>query len=210
MRLVEFLSHPMLAVQTPALRTVGNLLTGNEEQTEVVISCGVLSHFTKLFEHRKKGIRKEVMWAISNITAGNKKQIQAVIDAEIFPQVLIMLSSACDEAPDVKKEMYYVCTNALAEGDNAQIQYLIDQGVIQQLCGGLFLKDSKILIVLLDGLESILKYGERAGTLEQITKIIGDCGGVEQIKALQNNENEDVFEVAFRILEVIGKHGTTK
>ena len=203
-RLVELLDHSTIIVQTPALRTVGNLLTGNEDQTQMVISCGVLSHFTKLFAHPKKAIRKEVMWAISNITAGTKNQIQAVIDAEIFPKLLIMLSPACEEAPEVKKEMYYICTNALAEGDNDQMQYLIDQGVIQQLCGGLLNMDTKILSILLEGLDSILKYGESSDTLGQITEIIENCGGVEHIKALKHHKNEDVSEVASHILELIG------
>lgn len=34
-RLVELLMHPSSAVQTPALRTVGNIVTGDDLQTQV-------------------------------------------------------------------------------------------------------------------------------------------------------------------------------
>ena len=185
MILLKLLNHPMEDVQTPILRTVGNLLTGDEELTDLVISCEVLPCLTKLFEHPKMRIRRNVMWAISNVTAGNKKQIQDVIDAEIFPKLFIMLSPMYNEAPEVMKEMYYVVTNALIRGNDAQIQYLIDQGVIQRLCGGLLDLDPNVLSALLQALESILKYGESSGTMEQVTKIIEECGGVAQIEALQ-------------------------
>ena len=39
-RLVELLGHPSPSVQTPALRAVGNIVTGNDEQTNCVLNCG--------------------------------------------------------------------------------------------------------------------------------------------------------------------------
>ena len=113
---------------------------------------------------------------------------------------LFMLSPARNEVHNVKKQMYHICINVLAGGNDTQIQYLIDNGVIQQLCGGLDM-NSTVLTELFQGLESIMKYGERSDTLEEITKIIGDCGGVEKIKTLQQHKNEDVYQKAIHILE---------
>ena len=132
------------------------------------------------------------MWSLSNITAGTTNQIQAVIDAEIFPILFTMLSPDNNEAVEIKNEMYYVFKNALEGGSDAQIQSLIDQEVIQQLCGGLDVDSKDILTVLLDGLKPILKYGEKSDTLKEISKIIEDCGGFEKIKALRHHTNEDV------------------
>ena len=42
MRLVELLMHPSPAVQTPALRTVGNIVTGDDLQTQMILNCSVL------------------------------------------------------------------------------------------------------------------------------------------------------------------------
>ena len=47
-------------VKTPALRTIGNIVTGDDLQTQVVLNCGVLSCLLSLLIHPKKGIRKEV------------------------------------------------------------------------------------------------------------------------------------------------------
>lgn len=75
-RLVELLMHPSPAVQTPALRTIGNIVTGDDLQTQIVLNAGALPCLLTLMSSHKKSIRKETCWTISNITAGNKDQIQ--------------------------------------------------------------------------------------------------------------------------------------
>ena len=42
-RLVELLTHPAVTVQTPALRSLGNIVTGDDIQTQVVLNCGALN-----------------------------------------------------------------------------------------------------------------------------------------------------------------------
>ena len=44
--------------QTAALRAVGNIVTGTDEQTQVVLSCDALSHFPSLLTHTKEKINK--------------------------------------------------------------------------------------------------------------------------------------------------------
>lgn len=58
--LMPLLSHQKVKVQTAALREVGNIVTGTDVQTQVLLSCGVLSHFPNLLTHPKeKIIRKQ-------------------------------------------------------------------------------------------------------------------------------------------------------
>ena len=65
------------AVLVPALRTVGNIVTGDDMQTQIVINCGALPCLLNLLQtSHKKSIKKEACWTISNITAGTKDQIQ--------------------------------------------------------------------------------------------------------------------------------------
>lgn len=93
--------HTSYAVKTPALRTLGNLVTGDDHQTQAVLDCNALSPLLALLNSSKKNIKKEACWAISNITAGSRFQIQAVIDADIVPTLVRLLS---DAEYDVKKE----------------------------------------------------------------------------------------------------------
>ena len=61
-------------------------------QTDDVINNGALPVFPKLLKHNKSNIIKEAAWTISNITAGNQEQIQAVIDAGLIPHLRDVLS----------------------------------------------------------------------------------------------------------------------
>nr|ACJ85746.1 unknown [Medicago truncatula] len=73
-RLVELLLHPSPSVLIPALRTVGNIVTGDDLQTQVIINHQALPCLYNLLTNNyKKSIKKEACWTISNITAGNKQ-----------------------------------------------------------------------------------------------------------------------------------------
>lgn len=63
-------------VVSAALRALGNIVTGDDLQTQVVLNCGILSCLNLLLNSSKESVRKEACWTISNITAGNKTQIQ--------------------------------------------------------------------------------------------------------------------------------------
>ena len=45
-------------MQTAALRAVGNIVTGTDEQTQTVLNCGALDHFGPLLQHPKEKIIK--------------------------------------------------------------------------------------------------------------------------------------------------------
>lgn len=77
--------------QTPSLRAIGNIVTGTDEQTQVVIDSGALSVFPSLLSHHKNNIQKEAAWTMSNITAGRQDQIQQVIDHGLVPYLIGIL-----------------------------------------------------------------------------------------------------------------------
>jgi len=68
--------HSSLNVVQAALRAVGNIVTGDDSQTQAILNCQALSCLLPLLNSTKESIRKEACWTISNITAGNRQQIQ--------------------------------------------------------------------------------------------------------------------------------------
>ena len=66
----------MHSVVSAALRAVGNIVTGDDIQTQVILNCSALPCLLHLLSSSKESIRKEACWTISNITAGNRAQIQ--------------------------------------------------------------------------------------------------------------------------------------
>ncbi|MEW5301142.1 MAG: hypothetical protein WDW36_004021 [Sanguina aurantia] len=205
-RLVELLMHPSAAVLVPALRTVGNIVTGNDMQTQVIINCGALPCLLNmLMTHHKKSIKKEACWTISNITAGTKEQIQSVADAALFPPLIGLLSTA---EFDIKKEAAWAISNATSGGTADQIKFLVHTGCIKPLCDLLVANDTRIITVALEGLENILKVGETIKKLpggdgtNPFSQLVEDAEGLDKIESLQDHPNEDLYEKAVHILEV--------
>lgn len=201
--------HASTSVQTPALRSVGNIVTGDDVQTQVIINCGALTALLSLLSSNKDGIRKEACWTISNVTAGNSTQIQGVIDANIMPSLIHLLSNG-----DLKtrKEACWAISNATSGGLQKpdQIRYLVQQGCIKPLCDLLACPDNKIIQVALDGLENILKVGEidkeAAGegaeaAINRYALFIEECNGMEKIHDCQQNANEEIYMKAYNMIE---------
>ncbi|KAK5813586.1 importin subunit alpha-4 [Gossypium arboreum] len=204
-RLVELLGHPSPTVLIPALRTVGNIVTGDDNQTQFVIDNKVLPHLYQLLaQNHKKSIKKEACWTISNITAGNRAQIQAVIEANIILPLVHLLQLA---EFDIKKEAAWAISNATSGGSHEQIQFLVSQGCIKPLCDLLICPDPRIVTVCLEGLENILKVGEADkemgmnGGINLYAQMIDECDGLDKIENLQTHDNHEIYEKAVKILE---------
>eukprot|EP00271_Cylindrocystis_brebissonii_P017114 TRINITY_DN430_c1_g6_i1.p1 TRINITY_DN430_c1_g6~~TRINITY_DN430_c1_g6_i1.p1 ORF type:complete len:534 (-),score=123.11 TRINITY_DN430_c1_g6_i1:916-2517(-) len=204
-RLVELLLHPSASVLIPALRTVGNIVTGDDVQTQTIINHQALPCLLALLRNNhKKSIKKEACWTISNITAGNKEQIQAVIDAGLIPPLVELLSTA---EFDIKKETAWAISNATSGGTHDQIKFLVQCGCIKPLCDLLNTSDARIITVALEGLENILKVGNAemelgtTGGTNQFAGHIDEVGGLDKMEALQTHQNNEIYEKVVKILE---------
>ena len=204
-RLVELLLHSAPSVLVPALRTVGNIVTGDDSQTQTVINAGALSCLLILLTSaQKKSIKKETCWTISNITAGTREQIQAVMDAGIVPPLVNLLSNA---EFDIKKEAAWAVSNATSGGSHEQIKALVAAGCVKPLCDLLTCSDVRIVTVALEGLDNILRVGETLRELagangsNPFATLVDEAEGIEKIEELQNHSNEDVYEKAVALLE---------
>ncbi|KAE8712358.1 Importin subunit alpha-1b [Hibiscus syriacus] len=202
-RLVELLLNPSPSVLIPALRTVGNIVTGDDYRLRHSLRFCFILKFCLLTHNHKKSIKKEACWTISNITAGNKEQIQAVINAGIIVPLVSLLQNA---EFDIKKEAAWAISNATSGGTHDQIKYLVSQGCIQPLCDLLAFPDPRIITVCLEGLENILKVGEAekaasGGEINNCAQWIEDAEGLEKIENLQSHDNNEIYEKAVKILE---------
>ena len=56
--LVRLLDSGELPVMTPSLRTLGNIVTGNDSQTDAVIHHSAVPVFAKLLQHPKMNMVK--------------------------------------------------------------------------------------------------------------------------------------------------------
>merc|ERR1711997_603190 len=190
----------------PALRTIGNIVTGSDEQTQYVINLGVLKRLHRLMTSDKAPIKREACWTVSNITAGSPEQIEAVISNNLFQPLINILKA---EKFEIAKEALWAISNATSGGSEQQIAFLVNQGVIPPLCG--FLKNlnqKKILMVSLEGLENILKVGKTRSVhdktgLNVFAQYVEESGGVDYLEILQSNDSvpDEIYEKAASLIK---------
>jgi len=203
-RLIYLLQHGKSTVQVPSLRTIGNIVTGDDRQTQAMLRHNPLPALLGMLSCQKKTLRKETCWTISNITAGTAEQIQQVIDANlVFPLVNILK----EDSFDVQKEAAWAISNIASGGTNEHLRFIVSQGAISALCLILKCNEAKLILVILDALRNILKVGEKdandanKGGENQFAMMIEEHEGLDTLEELQRHENEEVYEKSVKILQ---------
>lgn len=106
------------------------MLTGPDEETQVLLDAGVLDSLNRLLTHHKKTVRKEVCWSVSNITAGNSNQIQCCLDTGLIDKIIYILNH---DDPEVRKEAIWGLSNSTSNATDQQMFHLVQKGIIQAL-----------------------------------------------------------------------------
>uniref|UniRef100_A0A674AJA5 Importin subunit alpha n=1 Tax=Salmo trutta TaxID=8032 RepID=A0A674AJA5_SALTR len=221
--------HTDINILVDTVWALSYLTDGGNEQIQMVIDSGVVPFLVPLLSHQEvkvqvtgtlsiplcnglsrthvvHGVRvcgflsaewlPEAVWFLSNITAGNQQQVQAVIDAGLLPMIIHQLAKGDF---GTQKEAAWAISNLTISGRKDQVEYLVQQNVVPPFCSLLSVKDSQVVQVVLDGLKNVLiMAGDEAST---IAEIIEECGGLEKIENLQQHENEDIYKLAFEIID---------
>lgn len=81
----------------------------------------------RLIEHPKKPVRKEVVWSISNITAGSLKQIELTVQSGLFDK---LINLTIHDDPSIKKEALWAVANATASSNEVLMDELVRHNII--------------------------------------------------------------------------------
>lgn len=182
------------------------MVTGNDDQTQYVINLGALKHLKVLLDSNKAPIQKEACWAISNITAGTVAQIQAVIDAGIFPLLIVLLKRG--DAKTKREACWAVCNSTSCfDTSPGIVKFVVDENCIGPLCNMLDERgDSKLLQVVLDGLENILIVGENEAMISETGRnfnalSVEGWDGIQKLVGLQTHYDTYVYLKAKGIID---------
>jgi hypothetical protein len=202
-RLVSLLNHSSKAIQTPVLRTVGNIVTGSESQTEAVVRCNPFPALLNLMGSSKRTISKEACWALSNITAGTVAQALAAVEAGCIPAATSLLSNGTYE---VQKEATWAISNACCTLPAEVLMSFVSEDLLAGLVEVMSKKtsDAKIVSVALEAVANLLKAGA-AGVEElednRVAQVLEEVGGLDVIEDLQDSKSDEVYNHALSILE---------
>lgn len=96
---------------TPALRVVGNLMSGENTTMQLVINDGALPKVRDLLNHGSHSIRKEACWCISNVMAGTPQQIRTCLETGILPMII---KNCLHVRNEVRREASWCLVNAFS------------------------------------------------------------------------------------------------
>merc|ERR1712118_182548 len=187
---------------SPSIRVVGNIATGSHQQTQVILSCGALNHLPHFLHSKKSSLVKEACWLLSNVTAGTPDQIQAVIDVGLLSRVVELCLGGSSHM--IRKEAFWTIANLAVGGRNDQIHVAVDLGLIKALVEGLsFQGDAQLICAVIDGLSNVLKVGadHSADGENRYLSLMEESDGSEKLEALQEDQNEEVYNRAMRVLQ---------
>mmetsp|Transcript_2370 Transcript_2370/g.8435 ORF Transcript_2370/g.8435 Transcript_2370/m.8435 type:complete len:534 (-) Transcript_2370:42-1643(-) len=199
-KIVHLLMNNSLAIKTPAVRIIGNLLAGSTQTTQLVLNLGVLPCLLSLITHFSyDSVCKEACWAIANIAAGSEEQIEALMAANIIPPLIVCMSRGNF---DVQQEAAWAVSNICTGGKAESIRYLVGQGCIRPLCDLLGSVSATTVSVALDSLEHILMVGQMDNSAENVfAGYIEIAGGKEKIAALVDGAHN--AENATKALDIL-------
>ncbi len=81
---------------------------------------------------------------------------------------------------------------------------MVQYGAIPPLCDLFNCTDAKIIMVAMEGIENILKIGQKDTKTSDVNKfaeLVEECHGVDMLEKLQEHENEDIYQKAHHILK---------
>ncbi|KAI7871639.1 armadillo-type protein [Spinellus fusiger] len=209
-QLIELINHPSLLVRSPAVRTIGNIVTGDKAQTQAILDCHGLGALARALSHTtEESFCKDVCWAISNITAGDTLQVQTVIDAGVIPLLVDAIKTGDFLT---KKEACWAICNVVSKDTCrlAQVHTLVQEEALVALCSLLECHDMSLCRVVLEGIESILCMGRSEESLDQHPFVLAveECKGVDSLYRLQLQDNSDIAGRASYLLDTYFETGT--
>jgi hypothetical protein len=194
MSLVSFKQNKILS---PALRILGNIACGSDQQTQVILDLDVLELLKNcLISEKSNSILKETCWTISNITAGTLDQIQLVVNKEIFPLILKMCKY---HNYDVKKESLWVIANAYSGGSQSHFEYLDTLNTLDVICDVLKYETNNAMLSLCLGILVIFGEGEWQVTKDAFERVIKD----DDCKNFSSRLRHVKIFIFTRILQII-------
>lgn len=185
------------SIANPIIRTLGNIVSGNDSQTQAVIDTGIISRSRQLLNHPKKNVKKETCWLLSNIAAGTQSQITSLVSQQYLMGKIVSLTERAEW--DIRKEATWVLSNIATGGSDDHVECLVEYNAIRSLCSMLNIPDGKMITVALDALDRILEVGEKLG--KGYVTLVDEADGIDLLERLQEHDNENVYRKTVEIIE---------
>jgi len=196
--IISFLDINNKGILLTCLRTIGNVVLGNANQTQKIIDLNVLDKLKYTLFNENSRIRTESAFIISNIAAGTQKQIETLIDQN-FLQILSKIFR--NDVPQVKNEAIFGIANLTSVENELYMKKLVDDGILIIIFECMKTDVAKYIAISLEALANILSFGKKKGELKFFVNEIEKMGMFDILEKLQSHENDIIYQKTLQILE---------
>ncbi len=120
-------------ILAPCVRTMGNIVSGTDVQTDAVVNAGFFDVIEICVSHHVRNVRKESCWALSNVVAGTQEQLEKFFSRHALVKKIVELSLSGDS--NVRKEAGWCLSNAICGASAQQVEQLVQCGFIDSMVG---------------------------------------------------------------------------
>jgi len=190
-------------IQVPAWRVIGNLLAGHTKIAEKLLENGLATLLYANLNSNNRTLRKETLWAMSNILANPPEIIQWILDVnEILPKVFFLLQN---DDNTVKMEALHCLCNLTLSGTYEQVQLLLEFNVVGVMIKLLdHFQGANYVCLILEILTNLLQMGQNnliGNGVNKFLMLIEREGGVKVIERLQQHPDPAVYTVINKIID---------
>lgn len=198
----------------PIIRMLGNITTGTDEATNVVVFSGCLDLLYDIFyfyENRKQPrIRKEICWLLSNVAAGTEDQRRAIIESNLLK---MLIDALMHYELYIRKEALFAITNLLyfcakSAFGHKNLSAFLEGRIVEALHAYLMASSNlpEMQLQTLDAIRYALDAGSRIQTETGENPVVAamvESGLADDLENLQIGGEGDSGEISRRAYGII-------
>jgi hypothetical protein len=185
------------AIEAPALHCLGRIVTGDAHQATLAVEHGAITVLCAILRAQVHNTlsetKKEILWALSNIAAGDDQQINALLQAGVFD--LISDYIAMDDQR-IREEGQWTILNALQGASPADLTAITGSASFRALLNAA--SSHRICVAGVEGIATALEHG-----FEAVMAIASPDELSAIVAALYEDKDPNVREHARRIHAMI-------
>ncbi|KIO19962.1 hypothetical protein M407DRAFT_82079, partial [Tulasnella calospora MUT 4182] len=193
-RLVKLLadSSSSIALQKQALRCLGYVVSGSDDDTDVAVDAGLLPGLLVPLESKNQDLCQLALLNASNVALGSHSQVYALLDSGLLKPVVRVLMDD-QESTRCRREACWTISNLAKKvsGDAKVAQAFIEGRCVEALSAALLIPDRQVKGRAVCGITNVLEWKPPQGSEadESPITILRRASGPQNLRAVRDSRD---------------------